>query len=532
MRGLRGGLVVATVVSATWLPVTGSAAATTYDAGTEAEWRAAVEAASADGTGPQVIQITADFAISTAGSPLYHGDQDLTVDGDGHVVSGSAADTGFLHSISLDGLVTIRDLTVRDFHLVNSNHAVTVASRGEVDHVTFTDNDTVFDGAALGAQYQVTVHDSTFLRNHAGRYGGAVDGFGITIEDSTFEGNVADDQCGAAVLYGGSEPSGTITGSTFTENRAEGGTDGVGGAICAIHGHLADNRFVANHADGRGGAVFTYDAPIERTTFTANTSDDGGGAVHAGVLDVDDSTFAANVAPTGGAAQAEKAVSSGTASVDVTNSTFTGNRSTVTGGVLDNSGTFAGSTRLRYVTFSGNRSVGPGADVSAGADGMTVYGTVFTDPEGAPSCASAGPVRSSYSYATDGSCALVGPGDVQDGPSPGLGPLADNGGPTDTMAPLTGSPLLEAIPLDACAADLLVDQRGLSRPRDSDETTPDYGCDVGAVELGAERPPPTPTTTTSTIPSSTTSTTSTTAPTGVGGAPVARPTARQPAFTG
>lgn len=284
---------------------------------------------------------------------------------------------------------------------------------------------------------------------------------------------------------------------------------------------------------GWGGP--TFDAPIARSTFTDNTSDDGGGSVRGGIVDVRDSTFTENVAPLAGAIQAENTGGIGEAELTAANSTFTANRSTATGGVLDNTSVNPAATSLRYVTFAGNRSAGAGADISVGVGGMTVFGTVFADPVDAPSCSPGGPVRSSYSYATDTSCLLAGTGDTQGAPSPGLGPLADNGGSTRTRAPLTGSPLLEGVPLDACDLGLLVDQRGLTRPRDADESTPEYGCDLGAVELGAERPDPTPTTsTTSTTlpePTTSTSTTTTVAP-GTGPAGVDRPVAVTPRFTG
>jgi hypothetical protein len=53
-----------------------------------------------------------------------------------------------------------------------------------------------------------------------------------------------------------------------------------------------------------------------------------------------------------------------------------------------------------------------------------------------------------------------------------LGPLQDNGGPTDTMLPAAGSPVVDQGDAAACAS---VDQRGVARPQGG-------GCDVGAVE--------------------------------------------------
>jgi hypothetical protein len=67
-----------------------------------------------------------------------------------------------------------------------------------------------------------------------------------------------------------------------------------------------------------------------------------------------------------------------------------------------------------------------------------------------------------------------------------LGPLQDNGGPTETHALLPGSPAIDAIPPAECTYDddgdpgtppvpLATDQRGVARPQGA-------GCDIGAFE--------------------------------------------------
>jgi hypothetical protein len=69
---------------------------------------------------------------------------------------------------------------------------------------------------------------------------------------------------------------------------------------------------------------------------------------------------------------------------------------------------------------------------------------------------------------------------------PLLGALADNGGPTKTMALGEGSSAIDVIPVeDNCPA---IDQRGVSRPQRS-------ACDAGAFELEPPPPPPPVTTT-------------------------------------
>jgi hypothetical protein len=67
---------------------------------------------------------------------------------------------------------------------------------------------------------------------------------------------------------------------------------------------------------------------------------------------------------------------------------------------------------------------------------------------------------------TDGGHNLVG-GD------PKLGPLQDNGGPTQTMGLLPGSPAVDA---GVAIVDLTTDQRGVARPQRN-------GVDIGAFEL-------------------------------------------------
>ena len=82
-------------------------------------------------------------------------------------------------------------------------------------------------------------------------------------------------------------------------------------------------------------------------------------------------------------------------------------------------------------------------------------------------------------------CGFYDPTDQVNVPAQGLGglnlgPLQDNGGPTDTHALLPGSVAIDAIHVDdwvdSDGLPLLADQRGVARPQGS-------ACDVGAVEV-------------------------------------------------
>lgn len=63
--------------------------------------------------------------------------------------------------------------------------------------------------------------------------------------------------------------------------------------------------------------------------------------------------------------------------------------------------------------------------------------------------------------------------------APGLGPLANNGGPTSTHALITNSPAIDAV-TGTCPTTS--DQRGVSRPQDGD-AIPGALCDIGSFEL-------------------------------------------------
>jgi hypothetical protein len=113
---------------------------------------------------------------------------------------------------------------------------------------------------------------------------------------------------------------------------------------------------------------------------------------------------------------------------------------------------------------------------------VSLFGSVITMPQGAPNCAVTGAITSNgFNFSDDTTCGLTGTGDRQGaGNDPALSPLADNGGPTPTLLPQTGSPLIDAIPIAACQSDgasgITTDQRGLLRPAMA-------GCDIGSVEV-------------------------------------------------
>ena len=86
-----------------------------------------------------------------------------------------------------------------------------------------------------------------------------------------------------------------------------------------------------------------------------------------------------------------------------------------------------------------------------------------------------------YNLSSDSSCDFNKSGD-RNNIDPKLGPLQYNGGSTQTMALLSGSPAIDAGNPSGCTDGLghllKTDQRGMPRP-DVEDTS---GCDMGAYE--------------------------------------------------
>jgi hypothetical protein len=94
-------------------------------------------------------------------------------------------------------------------------------------------------------------------------------------------------------------------------------------------------------------------------------------------------------------------------------------------------------------------------------------------------CSGGAPISLGFNLDAGASCALAGQGD-RSGADPLLGPLADNGGGTDTMALGPGSPAIDA---GGNCPPPATDQRGIARPLGA-------ACDVGAFEAAAAPLPP------------------------------------------
>jgi hypothetical protein len=147
----------------------------------------------------------------------------------------------------------------------------------------------------------------------------------------------------------------------------------------------------------------------------------------------------------------------------VTNSTISGN----TGGGVAHTPAGFGQTALQLlnVTIAGN-SGGAGITAGGGVPPLLVQNTLVANNATGNCAGSTPPALSSRgsNLSSDTSCAslFTTTGD-QNNVNPLLGPLANNGGPTQTQALQQGSPAINAVAAGSCPPPT-TDQRGSPAP--------------------------------------------------------------------
>lgn len=153
------------------------------------------------------------------------------------------------------------------------------------------------------------------------------------------------------------------------------------------------------------------------------------------------------------------------------NITFSGNNAEHFGGGMLS---FQSSPTLRNVTFSGNTATNNGGGIYnlQGSPTLTnaiLWGNTPDQIRGDLTSVIYSDVQGGY------------PGTGNINADPLLGPLADNGGFTQTHAIAAGSPAIDAGDPDVCPN---IDQRAFTRPIDGDENGTAI-CDMGAYEYGS-----------------------------------------------
>ncbi len=367
-----------------------------------------------------------------------------------------------------------------------------------VSNCTFSGNatsDIVGSGGAIFYESTgaLTITNSTFSGNTSTNEGGAIDNNGtLTVSDSSFTSNFAGSQIFSTdpdrtPAYGGAiynENVATVTGCTFSNNTVAGFQEARGGAICSnSFGNdtgltIRNCTIVANSAQSQ---TFAVGGGISVLASNNSTS----------TLTVSNSTLSGNSSSTLGGG-----VYNYDGTLTLTNCTLSGNSvSTGAGGGIYNQGDgngFTGTTTVSSCTLSNNSASNGGGIYNTGTNSgnafVTLKNTILFSTNGTPGAnlvnVGSGTSISSQGYnlsSDNGGGFLTAAGD-QINTDPKLGPLQDNGGPTQTMALLHGSLAWD----QGKNFGVTTDGRGLPRPFDVPtlaNASGGDGSDIGAVEM-------------------------------------------------
>jgi CSLREA domain-containing protein len=236
--------------------------------------------------------------------------------------------------------------------------------------------------------------------------------------------------------------------------------------------NIRDVTLVNGTSTGAGGAINNAGiSTVIQVNLSSNQAMQGAAINNTGNIWVSESIFYGNTATTHGGA----IYNAGTATLS--NVTFYGNNATAvgaTGGAIYNASgplTISNSTIVNNTATSGG-----GAARALGS--MKLQNTIIANNTGGNCIGTTGSGASNIQFG-DNTCY---PSIVQKDPK--LGPLALNGGSTQTMAPLSGSPAIDTGNNTTCTPK---DQRGNTRPIDGDGNGT-ATCDVGAYEASLGRP--------------------------------------------
>ena len=390
------------------------------------------------------------------------------------------------------------------------NNALPLAATGDLDvygELTISGggaDKTIIDGGGIDRVFamqvasRVTISDVTIRNGKAlpGDDGGGIWNYGnLILENVTVSGNKTrvDASLTADAPGGGIFNAATLQlrNCTITGNTAADMGGGIHnkGIMTVLQSTISGN----SAATDRGGGVSNFNkATIVLSTIAGNQATrSGGGVENGGSLTLTHSALTGNSAQSGGGIH-------NVGKLDMTDATIAGNTARQHGGGIANdysSDALKGTLKLNGVTIASNTA---GADLAGAPAGggianhkpatTTIANSLIAgnhDAGGkAPDCL--GKLLSAgydLIQAADG-CKVRGidTGTII-GKDPKLAPLANNGGPTQTMALLAGSPAIDAgnpaKPGSGKGACEITDQRGTPRGVNGAGKAV---CDIGAFE--------------------------------------------------
>lgn len=409
------------------------------------------------------------------------------------------------------GTTTVTDTTISDNTagqygggIYNEGNLMLLAS-------TVSNNSSSIQGGGIWSNGPLTIQNGTTIGNgNVSGYGGGIYSLGtMTITSSTVSGNQATANTGGGVFnaFGGNA---TLDMVTVQSNTSWSGA-GINNEGLMI---VRNSVITQNNANYDGAGIYTYhDATttVDASTISSNHAWFGGGFFNGGTLHIQNGTMVdANTASFGGGVHNGGGGESQTGVLLIDDSTVSHNSGYLGGGILNASGTltinrstfssnsgegggilnYSGPVSITNATFESNTSGSQGGGISNDGGTLTIVNGTFAGN----SAVSGGGIYNNstaslkntivanspsggncYGSLTDNSGNLVWgdttcPGTNAD---PKLGALTNDGGPTQTMALLSGSAAIDAGSDTGCPA---TDQRGTIRMQGAH-------CDIGAYEL-------------------------------------------------
>ncbi|MEH1860615.1 MAG: Calx-beta domain-containing protein [Nostoc sp.] len=276
------------------------------------------------------------------------------------------------------------------------------------------------NGGGINSNSDVTVSNSTLSGNTANSSGGGIYSSSVTVSNSIISGNTANSNGGG--IY--STTSATVSNSTLSGNTAS----NRGGGIYSSNTTISNSTFSGNTANDNGGGIFSSTLlTISNSTISSNTAKNSGGGIYTSNATVSNSTIFENTADS--------------------DNNGTGNG----GGIFRSGGTVSISNSI----IAGN--------IDRGNQGPDISGINFN-----------GNAYNLIGNLAGKSSGTLGTGTDIINPNPGLKPLGDYGGSTQTHALSFSSPARNAGD-PAYSGGLTTDQRGTDFNR----------IESGKIDIGA-----------------------------------------------
>jgi parallel beta-helix repeat protein len=470
-------------------------------------------------TGPSF----ASLVVNTTSDSVYPGAGLLSLR---EAVAFANFDSLGISSITFDGTVfnTAKTITLTGSQLELSNASETETITGPAAGVTVSGG-SLSRVCTVDGMVTASISGLTIIGGNTARYGNYASGGGVSNAGSLTLANcdIANNSsyyAGCGVFNSGSLTMNncTVSGNGFTGRDSSAGNASGGGVYnsgtlsmsnSTVSGNsavlggglynasnasnatasLSNCTVSGNTAKSAGGGIFSYSkctVTLTNCTVSGNSTVDPGAAGGGGVYNGRQSTLTMTDCTVSGNADNSSGGGGGVftnrrSTTTLTNCTISGNSTTNQGGGLENDS--GCTTTLTNCTVVGNTASGSGG--GGGIDNrsgtVTIGNTVVAVNTAASGLDAFGTFASQGNNligVTGGSSGWGGSdltGTAASPLNPLLAPLGNYGGLTQTMAPLPGSPAIDAGSSSLIPTGVTTDQRGLPR-------TAGTSVDIGACE--------------------------------------------------